>query len=488
MEKITFLMLVVLISSYSLAQSSDYNEQKHSIETIVDAFNKQDYKLMQKPWGIIGKLIISNKMLRRDFEPYFKRYGTATIDTTIFSSIYNGTTELKFNTSPNNRAFLTFNFNEKGKVEGMGFGYPTFVYRKRTSTEESFLLNTDKNKSIDSIVARYITNPSNNFNGCIMVTNGDDIIYKNCIGYSNFDKQITLNDSSKFLLASCTKQFTAIAIMQLQEQGKLNYDDNIKLYLPDFPYDTITIRNLLTHTSGLPDYFSLLEKYWDKTKIATNNDVYSLLKEKKPKMQFSPNEYFRYSNTGYVILSLIIEKISGKTYNEFLVNNIFKPLKMNQTFVYHRRKQIEKLENYALGYVFSKDMGRYILPDSLEKYNYVTYMDGITGDDGVSSSIIDLKIWNEALKKNSLVSQNSMDLANTKHKLNNGKEVNYGFGVFLIKGQTIENVAYHTGGWPGYTTMILRFSDRNESIIILSNNSYDNFAFLVDEICAFILN
>lgn len=489
MVRVFSIIILLFATTVGYSQPSKYKKHIQSIRTVIDGINQQDYHLMQKPWGLVGKILISNKMLRKEFQPLVMKYGVADIDTIIFNSFYNATAQLKYKQFPNKRTFLTFNFSKKGKIEGLGFGYPIYIYKNENVLSDQSLTVDERRNKIDSIVSKYTNKKTPiDFSGCIMVTDGDEILYKFSQGFSDFENKTTINDSSIFLLASCTKQFTAVSILQLKEKGKLKLDDKVQLYLPQFPYEEITIENLLTHTSGLPEYFQLLNKHWDKTRFATNADVISLLKKHKPVLMFEPNEHFRYSNTGYVILSLLIEKISGQSYAEYLKQNIFDPLMMQNTYVYHRRAQGDTLQNYAKGYLYSKEHHKYMLPDSIKTYEYTTYMDKITGDDGVSSSIHDIKIWNEALYKHLLINEESTDLAYTNHKLNNGSETNYGYGFMLRKGDGIEDVIYHTGGWPGYSTMILKFADRDETIVVLSNNDYKYFDFLVDEICNVLLN
>ncbi len=441
---------------------------------------------MKKPWGFIGKVIIPKKHLQREFEPLLNKYGKAIIDTLVMTSPYTGTVELRHDSIKYKRTFLRFNFTDKGKIEGLGLGYPTFVYSKKGNYLPAN--NLTKEKAIDSLVKRRASfKPPYNFNGCLMVSEGGSVLYKNCYGQSDFTSNETLNDSSMFLLASCSKQFTAVAIMMLQEKGLLEFNHPVSKYLPEFPYPNITVEQLLCHTSGLPDYFTLLKKYWDKSKFATNRDVLLLLAEHSPKPAFAPNQYFSYSNTGYVMLSLIIQKVSGLTYDEYLAANIFNPLGMKHSLVYNRRLKGDSIENYAIGHVYSRDKQMYILPDSSANYNYVSYMDGITGDDGVSSTIMDLHLWNEALKNHKLLSSTLMQKATTPHILNDGNSSDYGYGIFLKQGKYIENLEYHTGGWPGYSTMIIRFTESDRSIIILTNNDYDHFAQLADEVAVVLL-
>jgi len=483
MKKHLFPLIVFSIfhSSSLFAQTLPTDHQLNSIETIVNGINDQNYKQMKKPWGAIGKILISKKHLRQEYEPFHDKYGSCVIDTIVFNSKYSASAQLFTPNEPNKRTFLNFIFNDKGKLQGLGFGYPIFIYRKTTPNKE--LDNATIIEKIDSIVQRRAHKPAPyDFNGAVLVTSNDSIIYKQSVGQLNFVDNTPLNDSSLFLLASCSKQFTAIAIMKLMEDGQLQYNDPVQKYLPEFPYSTITVEHLLTHTSGLPSYFDLLDKHWDKTQFATNQDVLNLLSKHEPNLRFKPNELFEYSNTGYVILSLIIESVSKESYGEYLKSNIFEPLEMTHTLVYHRRFMGDTLDNYAIGAIYSKSQNKYIYPDSSKSHSYVYYMDRITGDDGVSSTILDLKKWNEGLKYNELVSKETMAKATSCHLLSNGKTSDYGYGIMLKKGENIHEMEFHTGGWPGYSTMIVRFPNLNKEIIVLSNNGYNFFDSLVDEI------
>lgn len=481
------LCFTLILNSYCYAQTKRLNQQA-SIEKFITAYNTQDYKSMKKTLGFIGRIIISKKSLKNEYQAYYKKYGTLSIDTIIYNSKYNGNVELKSKIHPSKRIFMSFVFSESAKLEGFGFGYPTFVYKKKPD-ETSEVNKARIQELIDStITRRFSASPPYNFNGSVLVSKNDTILYKKSKGYSNFEILKPINDTTLFLLASCSKQFTALAIMMLQEEGKLNILDNVNNYIPNFPYSNITIENLLTHTSGLPDYLPLIKKYGNKNDFITNSNILTLLIEHYQKLKFTPNSQFDYSNTGYVILSLIIESSSGQSYEHYLTSKIFEPLNMNNTAVYNRRKEKNTLSNYALGYVFSNESKKYVLPDSLSVTNYVSYMDGITGDDGISSCILDVKKWTEAIKSNKLINSQSTHLITSTHKLTNGKETNYGFGFITRKGTEIEDIIYHTGSWPGYTSMIIELLERNETIIILCNTDYNGLTFLADEIIFNLVN
>jgi len=473
--------VLLVICSSGFSQNTNYTPHINSITSTVKGINENNYKLVKKQWGFLGRAIIPKKKLFQAFNPLVEKYGPLSIDTIVFKSRYTATAEL--HTPSSKRLFLHFNFTDKGKLEGLGMGYPVFVYKKSLKS----LAKVDLPAKIDSIVqSRIAKSEPRKFNGSVLITQGDSILYKKSAGKLNYYSNEVLNDSSAFLLASCSKQFTAVAIMKLAEDKLLDIDQKVKKYLPEFPYENITVRHLLTHTSGLPDYFTLLKKYRDSKQYATNADVLKIFARQHPKLTFEPNEYFEYSNTGYLFLSLIIESVSEQSYAAYLKKNIFEPLKMHHTHVYHRRIEGDTLKNYAVGNTYSRSQKKYILPDSSEKHQYVLYMDGLTGDDGVSSSILDLKKWNESFKNNVIVSRSTANLGRKSHTLNNGNETGYGFGIFVKSGEAIQNIEYHTGGWPGYTTMIVRLTELDKSIIVLSNNEYDNFDSMVDEI-AFLL-
>ena len=311
------------------------------------------------------------------------------------------------------------------------------------------------------------------FNGNVMVIKQRKVIYKQTLGYADYSAKRPLNDSSAFELASVSKQFTAMGIMICKEKGLLSYNDNIKKYFPDLPYDNITVRNLLTHTSGLPSYEDQFEKNWDHKKIAFNKDIIEMLQKLHNTLFFKPGSKWKYNNTGYAVLASIIEKVSGMSYNDFLSKNIFKPLGMTHTFVYNSRRSDGKIPaNYALGFLYSDSLKRYILPDSLPNYDYVYYLDGIVGDGCVNTTTGDLFIWDQALYSNKLVSTASLNemLSPLVQMSSRDSTSFYGFGVMVQTKTANGKIISHTGGWPGYATNITRMVDSSETIIILSNN------------------
>ena len=458
-----------------------------AIMTMVDGINKQDFKAMKKPWSFLGKVLVKKKQLRQQFEPFHTKFGDIYIDTVTYTSEYEYTAKVKSANVPEQRMFLRFIFNKKGKVEGFSFAYPPLIYPKnKTHNVTDYQAFAAK---VDTLIKRkYLKSKTKPFNGSIAVIDNGRDVYVRHIGYADMDAKTTINDNTLYELASCSKQFTAAAIMLLERQGKLKVSDTIRMYIPDFPYKNITIDNLLSHTSGLPGYEEMLDKVWDKSKFATNYDVLELFKQRKPKVYFKPNEQFMYSNTGYMLLSVIIEKASGMSYAQYLDAAIFKPLGMKHTRVYNtRRAKGEKIENYAYGYVYSSEKKKYVLPDSTKENNYVIYMDPITGDGTVNSCIEDLTKWEKGLLTNSVIEKKYLDIAYTDHKLKNGQKTGYGYGLFLDNEPGTEPIVYHTGGWPGYVCIIMRFIDQRKAIVVLCNNDNSNFTKLTDDIAALLL-
>ena len=327
----------------------------------------------------------------------------------------------------------------------------------------------DKAKKLDSLMTAYHKEKS--FNGNVLVAEKGTIIYQNSFGLANEKTRQKINLKTVFELASVSKQFTAMGIVQLQKEGKLQYNDLISKYLPELSsYKGVTIKNLLTHTGGLPDYMELLGAEWKSNDIVTNDDVIKIFEKVKPAALFSPNEKWEYSNTGYLLLASIIERVSGKTFSDYLQAKIFKPLKMNNTFVYRRWYKPEDKTNYASGYIYSDSLQRKVTPDELGKDYYVVVLDGIVGDGMVNSNLEDLLKWDRALYGDKLVNKADKELIFSSAATVDGKNTDYGFGWKINQNKVYGKIASHSGGWGGYITYIERDLDNDKTIILLQNN------------------
>jgi CubicO group peptidase (beta-lactamase class C family) len=319
-----------------------------------------------------------------------------------------------------------------------------------------------------------------NFSGVLLVADQGNPIYHRAFGFLDFQKQIPADTTSIFELASVSKQFTAMTIMMLQEEGKLNYDDSLKNYFPELPYRGITIRHLLNHTSGLPDYQAIMDGYWDKSKVAGNEDCIAYLAKYRPEKQFEPGAKYEYSNTGYLLLASIAEKASGEDFISFVRERIFKKVGMPNTDIRSKDAKL-LLPNFAWGHIYGPEKKEYIAADSFPSSNYTIWLGNRKGPGRMSSTASDLLKWDQALYTTKLASAKSFAEAFKPVTLSNDSISNYGFG-WTLETSPIGKVVRHSGDNPGYKTHIVRYIDKNRTIILLSNNAHERFDEVLKEI------
>jgi N-acyl-D-amino-acid deacylase len=307
------------------------------------------------------------------------------------------------------------------------------------------------------------------FNGTVLIGEKGKVLYKKAFGIANPHTQAPLTTASSFNLASVSKQFYAMMIMMLKEQGKLNYDDAVQKYLPQFPYSKITIRHLMNQTSGLPEYFDIAAGDMTLLDTLNNQAMLELLAAKKPALVFLPGEQWQYCNTNYTTLASVLEKVSGTTSDKFFQQYIASPLKLNNTYIYHL-----SMKSYPPSRVFGLryEGGKPVLNDLVR-------FDGIVGDGNVYASVEDLYKWDQALYTEKLVKKSTFAEAITPGKLNNGEATKYGFGWRINEpGKTIA----HNGSWQGFKTSITRFIDKNQTLIVLDNSMNTQAQLLVRNI------
>jgi len=330
----------------------------------------------------------------------------------------------------------------------------------------------EKAKQLDKKFQRLVR--LTGFNGNVLYTEKGKVILKKAYGFQNARrKRDSLSTSDVFQLASVSKMFTAMAIMILKNDGKLNYNDSIKMYIPEFPYDGVTIRMLLTHRSGLPRYMSIAQDHWTNKKIPLDNDeVIDLFVEYKPNAYFKPNTGFHYCNTNYALLVNIVEEISGKQFEDFMKDRIFEPLGMDSTFIYNMRKDTSVtlyVEKGIPGYYHRGWRWREMTNE---------YLNGVMGDKGVYTSVDDLYKYDQALDHftllpDSVLQESFMPGSPTYWRRKN----NYGFGWRLKDG--LDSTVYHFGWWKGFRTFYIRDMKHHRTLIVLSNKDKgpgsDNF-------------
>ncbi len=290
----------------------------------------------------------------------------------------------------------------------------------------------------------------------IVVADGKVVLRKG-YGMANLELGVPNSPGMVFELGSVTKQFTAAAILLLQERGKLSVTDGIGKYLPDFPThgQTITIENLLTHTSGIPSYTGLPEWYARVREDLKPADVIAMFKDKP--LEFNPGERWAYDNSGFFLLGAIIEKVSGKSYEQFVEEEIFQKLGMTHSRYGHADELIPRR---AAGYSKS-DQG-------FRNADYIS-MSSPYAAGALMSTVDDLAIWDRALSGEALLRKASLDRMFTTAKLKSGVPVQYGYGmgVFDLAGRRVQ---MHGGDIPGFTTIVARVPEERLFIAILSNN------------------
>jgi CubicO group peptidase (beta-lactamase class C family) len=308
------------------------------------------------------------------------------------------------------------------------------------------------------------------FNGALLVAVKGVPIFSKTYGYADFRRHREITENTPFQLASVSKQFTAMAIMMLKEQGKLSYEDTVQRFIPDFPYKGVTIRMLLNHSAGMPNYFWLTEHKWQKESIPTNKQVMALLAREKPSLYFRPGSRFDYSNTNYVVLASIVENASQMEFGKFVEENIFQPLGMNNSFVYSAA--LDESPKGAKGY---RRYGR--------GYREIpaTVNDGAVGDKGVYASLVDLYKWDQALYANILVKQETLKEAFSPLILHKKYRMRYGFG-FRLQEDEMGHIVYHNGKWNGFRTGIHRYIDEKATVIILNNTNKPGNTRIINEI------
>jgi CubicO group peptidase (beta-lactamase class C family) len=293
------------------------------------------------------------------------------------------------------------------------------------------------------------------FNGAILVTRGGKIIFEKYAGLIGVLNGNSIDSTTSFHLASISKTFTAMAILKLREMLLLNLDKPINNYLQGFPFNNITVRLLLNHRSGLPNYVHFVERLgWDTQKNLTNEDLLQLIIKNAGKLSVgSPDRYFDYCNTNYALLALIIEKVSNMSYSDFLKTHFFLPLGMSNSFVFRQGMQEKVLPSFKFN-------------NRIEPF---MFLDEIYGDKNVYSTARDLQKWDEALYENKMFKKETLDEAFKGYSYEKRGIRNYGLGWRLIEMPTSKKIIYHNGWWHGNNTVFCRFPNDSTSIIVLGN-------------------
>lgn len=297
---------------------------------------------------------------------------------------------------------------------------------------------------------------SRGFNGSIIVAKKGNIVFENYAGTAHLGSTDTITASTPFHIASVSKTFTAMAVLKLAQDGKLNIDDELVKYFPNFNYPGVTIRTLLNHRSGLPNYVHFFEKLkWDKKKYVTNEDVLDYIVNKKAELKDigTPNRHFAYCNTNYALLALLIEKIAGVKYAQYMAQTFFKPLQLQNTFVYDTTMAGKVNPSY--------DWKGELIP--------WTFLDAVYGDKNIYSTPQDLLIWDKALNCCKIFSDSILAEAYTPYSNEKPGVRNYGLGWRMNIYANGKKMIYHNGWWHGNNASFIRLIADSATIIVVGN-------------------
>ena len=292
------------------------------------------------------------------------------------------------------------------------------------------------------------------FNGVVLVAYKNQILFEKAYGYRDPIKKEKLIIHSSFELASVSKQFTAASVLKLEEMGKVDLDQSLSTYFPDFKFKNIRIQDLLKHSTGLWDYMYLTEAYWEKTDAPNNQDVISLVNAHQSRLNFTPGRRFDYNNTNYAILVALVEKLSNQSFETFLRENFFDPYCVEETYVGVESRKEDNVLNAFQPY----RRGFLALPPS--------FHNGPLGDKGIHTTAKSLWLWFKALKNHESLTEESV---NKMFNLDNYKHYKYGMGFRTKRDYKGNLEVYHNGIWDGFRTGLHYSPNDNLTYIVLSH-------------------
>ena len=315
------------------------------------------------------------------------------------------------------------------------------------------------------------------FNGAWLYAEKGEIISKGAFGWVDAENTLPMREDSIFEMASVTKMFTATAVMLLVREGKLGLDDAYTKYFPEYPYAGVTIRHLLTHTSGMPDFDveELVGPVLDEeNRIPENCEIIDLIRKTGEDAACAPGEAFNYSDVGYMLLANAVEKVSGMAFEDFMKKNIFEPAGMKDSGIYHTRRDGRPNDRFTRNMVLED--GTFV-PSDLSEHtrSYVVGSDGMNGCDYLYTTVFDMLAWDRALREETVLTREEQDIMYAPMPLNNGDIAGadedsdgYGFGWCFKTEPESGLIVRHSGGMPGLETWFERFVDADKVLVIMN--------------------
>lgn len=338
---------------------------------------------------------------------------------------------------------------------------------------------SQKTQRIDSLFSQLAQR--NFFNGNVLLTEKGQTLYQKSFGYADIQNKRLNSDSSVFSLASVSKVFTSLAVLQLRDKGKLQLDDTFTTYFPDFPYAAITIRHLLSHTSGIPDYPVLFaaDVKSNPNKVFTNQDIIPRLKTWNKPLVFKANEAWQYSNTNYCLLALLVEKLTKMSFQQYVHQFVFTPAQMKSTHFqldWKHPSSKNRVSDQEYPFFFSNAVQKV---DSAGKFRMRLYnYSGFVGQGNVMTTTIDMKRFDEALYTGKLLKNSTLKEALSPAIFHNGetpqtamagRKASYGLGWYVLADTTSGKIVGHTGGVPGALSLFVRNVSKKQTLILFDN-------------------
>ena len=322
------------------------------------------------------------------------------------------------------------------------------------------------------------------FNGTWLYAENGKIVSKGAYGFRDAEEKLPMQEDTIFEMASITKMFTATAVMLLVREGRLGLDDEYTKFFPDYPYPGVTVRHLLTHTSGMPDDFEtgtwVCPAWENEKRIPPCSEILRFIRESGEEASHAPGETFRYTDIGYCLLANLVEKLSGIGFEDFLRKNVFEPAGTKDSAIYHTRRDGRPSDRFARNMVL-EDSGSYVPSDvSEETASYVVGSDGLNGCDYLYTTIFDMLAWDRALREEKVLTREEQMVMFTPVKLNNGEDYldedgeGYGFGWGIVNDEEHGLIVSHSGGMPGLETWFEHFVDEDRTLVILNCRDYSD--------------
>lgn len=345
----------------------------------------------------------------------------------------------------------------------LAFGAGVYLWLVKSPTVKQWNHKTSLSTLPDSVnpyfhkLDTFFTNRSlqNGFSGSVLISKNGNCVYNKCFGYCDYRSKNLMSDTNSFQLASVSKTFTATAVLWCAEHDMLTLDDELQKFFPQFPYAHVRIKDLLCHRSGLPNYLYFCSRKCNKGEYLNNEQVLDIMQTEKPAPYALPNKKFEYCNTNYMMLAMIVEKVSSKKFSAFMRETFFEPLEMIRTFIYNHEDSLSRkiAVSYNSKWEIQKD----------------DCFDGVVGDKGVYSTVSDMFKWDKAFYDGKLLSQEMMKLAYAPKSFEHPGKRNYGYGWRLLQQHDGNYLVYHNGWWHGNNTVFYRYIQDTTAVIILSN-------------------